>query len=69
MQSKCGACNGTSFEMVEANGDNKAIIKNTTKAYNFVQCSGCGAVVGVTEAIHVSSWLWEVMKKLGVPAP
>ncbi len=48
------------FELREAK------LGSTVKAYNFVQCAKCGGVVGVVEGIHLSTWLWKILQKLGI---
>jgi len=45
--SKCGSCQGTRFELKEA-GPAGAQFK-----INFIQCSACGVVVGVTDYFNV----------------
>lgn len=57
--------------MVVANGSVNGVtrknILHTDKKYNFVQCVGCGAVAGVTEGHHITSYVMKIMTKLGIP--
>lgn len=60
MYSKCPKCDGTSFEMV------KASIENANYSYNFIQCSSCGCVVGVTESHNIGALLYKIAEKLDI---
>ena len=59
--SKCPRCEGTSFEIVEAKR-----LKDANFRMNFIQCSSCGTVVGVTSFHDVSSLLIKLAERLGV---
>lgn len=59
--SKCGKCDGTTFEMKDADK-----IGQSKFAYSFIQCSSCGTVVGVTDRHHVPSLLNQIASKLGL---
>lgn len=48
-QSRCVKCGGIKFEVVHANN-----LDGTTRAVLFVQCTDCGAVVGVLDFLNVS---------------
>lgn len=50
--SKCGRCECKSFEMVQQDA-----VAGSRFKLQFVQCAGCGAVVGVTTYEHVPSML------------
>jgi hypothetical protein len=56
--SKCAACKGSYFEVVtkEPRGANYKI--------NFVQCTGCGAVVGVMEFFNAGKLLSNLSKEV-----
>lgn len=56
--SSCPKCPGTSFELKQAS------IKGAAFTMGFVQCSACGAVVGVIDDINVGN----ALKKLGAKA-
>lgn len=58
--SKCGSCNGTTFEIKETKV-NKAAFR-----YNAIQCAGCGAVVSFTEYMYLTDLLEKISEKLGV---
>ena len=58
-RSKCVRCDNTRFEAVEAN------ISGTHFPYMFIQCSSCGAIVGVAEAENVPNLLHQLADKLG----
>lgn len=49
MTSTCLKCGSTSFELKLAS------LKNSAFTVNFVQCSSCGGVVGVTELNNVNA--------------
>lgn len=58
--STCIKCGGHSFEVVE---------KEPTKAsfkMMFVQCSGCGGVVGVTEFYNIGALIHKLAKALHI---
>jgi hypothetical protein len=61
-QSTCIKCGNTRFELVEPHSIAKANYR-----YMFVQCEGCGGVVGVTEVINSIPLLHQIMQKLGIP--
>lgn len=48
-KSCCIKCGGNQFEVVNANN-----LEGSTRALLFVQCSDCGAVVGVLDYLNVS---------------
>jgi len=58
--STCAKCGGHFFEMKEnePTGSQFKIM--------FIQCSGCGGVVGVTEYFNIGSKLLAIEKKLGI---
>lgn len=59
--SKCSSCGSHSFEMVTNEPH------NSNYKYNFIQCSGCGAVIGVTEFFNIGQILnehEEIIKKI-----
>ncbi|WP_336916689.1 hypothetical protein [Acinetobacter modestus] len=56
-RSKCGSCNSTSFELLE-----KSDVKGSAYPVAFIQCSSCGAVVGVLEEKN-SEWLFSQLRK------
>ncbi|WP_180075685.1 hypothetical protein [Acinetobacter sp. YH12106] len=56
-QSKCGSCNSISFELLE-----RSDIKGSAYPVAFIQCSSCGAVVGVLEDKN-SEWLFTQLRK------
>jgi hypothetical protein len=61
-QSTCNKCGNTRFEMVEPLNIAKANYR-----YMFIQCAGCGGVVGVTEVFNSIPLLHQIMEKLGIP--
>jgi hypothetical protein len=63
--SKCprSDCTGMSFTMRELK------VSNSNYKLNSVECSICGAVVGVMEFTNVSAMLHKLGKKLGVTLP
>ena len=56
-------CTGTSFEMKELN------IRGANYRHLAVQCSTCGAVVGVTEIMNLGYALQKIGSKLGISLP
>ncbi|GAB6152841.1 hypothetical protein JCM17380_15910 [Desulfosporosinus burensis] len=58
-QSCCIKCGCTQFEAVHANN-----LEGTTRALLFVQCSDCGAVVGVLDFLNVSVQVERVKNEL-----
>ncbi|MHA3079674.1 hypothetical protein [Acinetobacter sp. ANC 5502] len=56
-RSKCGACNSTSFELLEKND-----VNGSAYPVAFIQCASCGAVVGVLEDKN-SEWLFTQLRK------
>lgn len=58
--SRCPKCDGSSFELAENSPKGGAY-----KLY-FVQCSGCGVVVGTQEYYSVGALVMKLAKKLGV---
>ena len=61
--STCVKCGGTHFEIVakEPRGANYKLM--------FVQCTGCGGVVGVTEFYNTGVLIQKLAKALGVKIP
>jgi Fe2+ or Zn2+ uptake regulation protein len=59
-QSTYPKCVGTTFELKDASG-----VSGANFAYSFIQCSSCGAVVGVTDRHHVPTLLNQIAAKLG----
>jgi hypothetical protein len=66
--SRCANCEGSLFEMIQ-NSPTKSAYK-----MNFIQCSKCGAVVGVVDYFNVGAMLHKqgealkaIATKLGVP--
>lgn len=57
--SKCPKCDSTFFEIKEAEP------RNSSFKIMFIQCSSCGAVVGVTDYYNTSTLLVKIAKKLG----
>lgn len=60
-RSTCIKCGDSRFEAVE-----KADISGAVKKYIFIQCAGCGGVVGVQDFFHVPTMLENLARKLGV---
>jgi len=60
MTSTCPKCSNTSFEVKNAEPRESEYI------LTFIQCSSCGAVVGVTDYLNVPALLEKLAKKLGV---
>jgi hypothetical protein len=58
--STCTKCGGFSFEMVQATPRGSAFI------LTFIQCSSCGGVVGVMDALNIGAELQLIKKKLGI---
>jgi len=56
--SKCSNCGSSSFEIVQ-NSPSKSNYKLT-----FVQCSSCGAVVGVMDYYNIGSRISDLEKKV-----
>ena len=59
-QSKCAECGNTSFE-IEYKSPSGSRYKIA-----FVQCSKCGAVVGITDRNDTAALLEPIRKKLGI---
>jgi hypothetical protein len=57
----CVRCGGNTFEVIEQRS-----VKNSNFKLNFVQCSGCGGVVGVLDFYNIGNMLHELAQKLGV---
>jgi uncharacterized C2H2 Zn-finger protein len=57
--SKCPKCDNHFFEMKEAEPTNSAY------KVNFLQCSRCGAVVGVMDYFSVGTLIRKLIKALG----
>lgn len=57
--SRCIKCNSSGFEMVE-----KSDIAHSKFKIMFIQCSGCGSVVGTMEYHHIGSKLKEIEDRL-----
>jgi hypothetical protein len=62
LSSKCprSDCNSTQFEMKELK------VKNSQYRLNAIQCTSCGAVVGVSEWLNLGQALAKIGDKLGV---
>ena len=58
--SACPKCNGHYFEMKEAEPAN-ALYK-----VNFIQCSSCGAVVGVIDYFDLGTLIHKLARALGM---
>jgi hypothetical protein len=58
--STCGKCGGNRFENVEQT-PNKSNFR-----YVFIQCAGCGVVVGVVDAVNVPTMLYELAQALKI---
>lgn len=56
--SKCGSCNGTSFEMVEASP------RGSRFKLSFIQCASCGVVIGVMDYNNIGADLEGVKKQI-----
>ena len=56
----CIKCGNTTFELKE-----NEPLKSKFK-YMFVQCTGCGGVVGVVDFFNIGAELQRLMKKLGI---
>jgi uncharacterized protein (UPF0276 family) len=56
--SKCGHCDGTSFETQTAS------VKNADFRLFFVQCASCGVPVAVLEAENATQSFAEIRKEL-----
>lgn len=63
--SKCGKCEGTSFELKNSVTRTGSVIDGTQFAYSFIQCRSCGTVVGVVDSHHVPSLLQKIAAKMG----
>jgi hypothetical protein len=59
--STCVKCDGSTFEMVE-----QKHIRGTAWKWMFIQCTGCGGVVGVVDYFNVGAALQKIAAKLGV---
>jgi translation initiation factor 2 beta subunit (eIF-2beta)/eIF-5 len=57
-QSSCPKCDSHSFEMVEGNPE------HSNFRLMYIQCSSCGAVVGVMDYYNIGSKLEELKKKI-----
>ena len=53
---KCVKCDSTTFE--------HKLTKVDDEIYNFIQCSTCGAVVGVIERESTNEWLKAIYLRL-----
>jgi hypothetical protein len=58
--SKCIKCGASSFESVESSP------RNSPYVVTFIQCSGCGGVVGVMDYLSVGAAVAKIAEKLGV---
>lgn len=58
-KSCCMKCEGTQFEVVDANN-----LAGSTRAMLFIQCSDCGSVAGVLDVLNVSVQAERVKKDL-----
>lgn len=58
--SKCPSCNNHSFEMKEISP------RGSQFKYNFIQCSACGAVVGVVDYFNTARLLHNLAEQLNV---
>ena len=58
--STCIKCGNTNFEIKE----NSPSLSNYK--FDFIQCTGCGGVVGVTDYYNTDSILNKIAQKLGV---
>jgi uncharacterized protein with PIN domain len=61
--SKCPQCDKTSFEIVPASVKNLATNQMMNGYFDFIRCSACKSVVGVTEP-HLSQKLNEIAEML-----
>jgi hypothetical protein len=59
--SKCPKCDSHLFEMKQA-----PRISGSNFKLNFIQCSSCGAVVGVVDYFNIPILLRKIAAKLGV---
>ena len=58
--SKCPKCENTSFEVVE-DTPNRSNWK-----MNYIRCSSCKTVIGVTEYFNLGGLLKRIMTRLGI---
>lgn len=58
--SKCSKCDCTRFELKEAN------ISGSAYRMYFVQCSSCGAVVGVVPFINTAALIQQLADKMNI---
>lgn len=61
-RSTCVKCGEHRFELAEHEPS------RSNFKYSFVQCAGCGGVVGVMENYYLTVMLHKIMSKLGIPA-
>lgn len=59
-KSTCIKCGNTTFEMVEV------LPKNAKNKQTFIQCAGCGGVVGVKDQQSASQLIQILAEKLNV---
>ena len=59
--STCPKCTSTAFELKTPER-----IAGSNYTYDFIQCAGCGTVVGVVDAHHVPSLLQQIATKFGL---
>ncbi|WP_137742607.1 hypothetical protein R0L47_05540 [Pectobacterium polonicum] len=57
----CPKCPSTSFEMKETK------IKGSNYRHFFVQCSACGAAIGVQDFYNTGALLSKICRKIGIP--
>ncbi|MFK3815063.1 hypothetical protein ACI2KG_00380 [Pseudomonas sp. NPDC089407] len=57
--SKCIKCDSPRFEIKKAN------ITGANFIMYFIQCAGCGGVVGVVEAENIGAKLEKISRKIG----
>ena len=58
--SKCIKCGNTTFEAVQHSPLDSVFV------LSFIQCAGCGGVVGVMDAISIADGLYKIAKRVGV---
>ena len=58
--SKCPKCDSTSFEMQEAK------VSGARFKLMFIQCSRCGAVIGVQDYYNIGNLIYKLAEKLHV---
>ena len=60
-KSSCPKCSNKTFEMKENDH-----VQGSKYTLMFIQCSGCGAVVGITDNCNIVLILKKISEKLGI---